>query len=339
MATDRLLQYISDGYLQVGADWRVRAANARVEGLLLRHGQPVVGCTLWEVMPDILGSPAEREIRAVAAGTVPRRVEHFSPTKYIWVEAFVVPGADGCELFVQNVSNRAKVMETDAVRAAVRRILMHAPWRSPSRGARAPLRDAERARPGARRAGATWRGSWRGRPSRSWRGAGLFEALDEVYRTGVPYVGRAVPVRYDREGDGTLVDAVFDFTYQPLLEPDGRVWGIMSVAVEATGGGGADRGGAAPPSRCGGYGAAFAQAGSPPAAPRIERVYRRGADASLAAHRRPEDLVVQAAGAAADLRAAAGHPDQAVGEGRAGDAVNGDRACHGGGSRRWSEGS
>jgi PAS domain-containing protein len=235
MATDRLLQYISDGYLQVGADWRVRAANARVEGLLLRHGQPVVGCTLWEVMPDILGSPAEREIRAVAAGTVPRRVEHFSPTKYIWVEAFVVPGADGCELFVQNVSNRAKVMETDAVRAAVRRILMHAPVAiSITRG---PEHRYEMLN--ARAQEIVGRRDVEGQLARTafpeLAGSGLFEVLDEVYRTGVPYVGRAVPVRYDREGDGTLVDAVFDFTYQPLLEPDGRVWGIMSVAVEAGG--------------------------------------------------------------------------------------------------------
>jgi PAS domain-containing protein len=65
-------------------------------------------------------------------------------------------------------------------------------------------------------------------------GSGLFELLDEVYRSGVPYVGRNVPVRYDRDGGGAPYDAIFDFTYQPLLEADGRVWGIMTVATDVT---------------------------------------------------------------------------------------------------------
>lgn len=47
--------------------------------------------------------------------------------------------------------------------------------------------------------------------------------------------------------------------------------------------------------------------------------------ASLAAHRRPEDLVVEAAVVAADVGAATGDPDQAVDEGRPVHAVNGNR--------------
>jgi PAS domain-containing protein len=188
------------------------------------------------VIPDVLGSPAEREIRDVAAGRVPRRVEHFSQSKYIWIEALVVPGgadgAGGCELFMQNVSNRAKVMESDAVRAAVRRILVHAPIAITI--TRGPEHRYEMVNAAAQ--ALVGRRDLEGRIARGafpeLAASGLFEVLDEVYRTGVPYVGRQVPVRYDREGDGHLVEAVFDFTYQPLLEPDGRVWGIMTVAVE-----------------------------------------------------------------------------------------------------------
>jgi PAS domain-containing protein len=234
MSRDRLLQYISDGYLAVGADWRIRDANPRVEGILLRYGTSVVGAELWEVIPDLVGSPAEQEIRATAQGRVPRRVEHFSATRYIWLEMLVVPGGDGCELFVQNVSNRAKAMEGEAVRASVRRILLHAPVAiSITRG---PEHRYEMVN--ARAQELVGRRDLEGQLARNafpeLAGSGLFDLLDEVYRSGVPYAGRNVPVRYDREGDGTLVDAVFDFTYQPLLEADGRVWGIMSVAVEVT---------------------------------------------------------------------------------------------------------
>jgi PAS domain-containing protein len=234
MSTDHLLQYISDGYLAVDRDWCIGAANPRAEGLLLRHGKKLVGCQLWEVVPDIEGSPAQAAILASSGGRVPRRVEHFSPSKYIWLEMLVVPAADGCELFIQNVSNRAQVMETEAVRAAVRRILMQAPLAvSITRG---PEHRYEMVN--AQAQALVGRRDLEGQLARNafpeLAGSGLFELLDEVYRTGVPYVGRNVPVRYDRESDGTLVDAVFDFTYQPLLEPDGSVWGVMSVAVDVT---------------------------------------------------------------------------------------------------------
>jgi PAS domain-containing protein len=234
MGPDHLLQYISDGYLAVDRDWCIRAANPRAEGLLLRHGKQLVGCQLWEVIPDVEGRPAQEAIRTAGGGRVPRRVEHFSPSKYIWLEMLVVPGTDGCELFLQNVSNRAQVMESQAVRAAVRRILMQAPMAVTI--TRGPEHRYEMVNEHAQ--ALVGRRDLEGQLARNafpeLQGSGLFELLDEVYRTGAPYVGRNVPVRYDREGDGTLVDAVFDFTYQPLLEPDGSVWGVMSVAVDVT---------------------------------------------------------------------------------------------------------
>lgn len=65
-------------------------------------------------------------------------------------------------------------------------------------------------------------------------GQGLFELLDEVFRTAKPYVGDEVHVRFDRTGAGTVEDAYFNFVYQPLVEADGRVSGIMVFAVEVT---------------------------------------------------------------------------------------------------------
>ncbi len=234
---ERLLQYVSDGYLRVDAGWRILAANRRAEAVLLRHGSPLVGSLLWDVVPDAAGSAAEQEIRRIAVGLVPRRVEHFSPSRYVWLEALVVPAAqpgDGCELFLQNVSDRARAMDTDAVRASVRRLLMDAPVAiSITRGP-----DHRYELVNARSQELVGRRDLEGRLARSafpeLAGSGLFEILDEVYHTGVPYVGRNVPVRYDRQGDGVLYEAVFDVTYQPLREVDGRIWGVMSVAVEVT---------------------------------------------------------------------------------------------------------
>lgn len=65
-------------------------------------------------------------------------------------------------------------------------------------------------------------------------GQGLFELLDEVYRTGEPYVGTEVPVQLDRRGDGTLDLAYFNFVYHPLRTANGTVDGILVQGVEVT---------------------------------------------------------------------------------------------------------
>jgi signal transduction histidine kinase len=63
-------------------------------------------------------------------------------------------------------------------------------------------------------------------------GQGLFELLDDVYRSARPYVGRSVRVMLDR-GGAERVETYFDFVYQPLTG-DGGVTGIAVVCFDVT---------------------------------------------------------------------------------------------------------
>ena len=56
--------------------------------------------------------------------------------------------------------------------------------------------------------------------------------LDSVYRTGVPYVGRSVPVRLDH-GENS-VERFIDFVYQPIVGDDGEVAGIFVHGNDVT---------------------------------------------------------------------------------------------------------
>jgi signal transduction histidine kinase/DNA-binding response OmpR family regulator len=51
--------------------------------------------------------------------------------------------------------------------------------------------------------------------------------LDEVYRSGKAFIGRAVPVELDSGPDGASVIRHLDFIYQPVLDPMGAVIGIF----------------------------------------------------------------------------------------------------------------
>ena len=68
----------------------------------------------------------------------------------------------------------------------------------------------------------------------------FIEMLHEVIRTGRAYEGSATPALLEA-ADGTLQERYFDFVYQPITAPDGKVDAVMVHAVEV------DQGAAASP--------------------------------------------------------------------------------------------
>ncbi|MEX5747216.1 ATP-binding protein [Massilia sp. X63] len=65
-------------------------------------------------------------------------------------------------------------------------------------------------------------------------GQGFFELLDQVYHSGQPFVGHAVPVRVQRDASGALEERFVDFVYQPIRGPKGEVEGIFVEGSDVT---------------------------------------------------------------------------------------------------------
>lgn len=65
-------------------------------------------------------------------------------------------------------------------------------------------------------------------------GQGYFELLEQVYRTGEPYIGRAKRIHVRQEPDSDLAELYLDFIYQPIFEDDGSVSGIFVQGHDVT---------------------------------------------------------------------------------------------------------
>ena len=63
---------------------------------------------------------------------------------------------------------------------------------------------------------------------------GLEELLAQVLTTGVPYVGKELPVRVARLEGGAVEDVYFNFVYEPMRDSQGHVEGIIVVASDVT---------------------------------------------------------------------------------------------------------
>jgi PAS domain S-box-containing protein len=65
-------------------------------------------------------------------------------------------------------------------------------------------------------------------------GQGLFERLDEVYRTGLPFVGKEFPIGFQTAPGAEVQEGLYDFVYQPMTEPDGTIIGVFVHGVDVT---------------------------------------------------------------------------------------------------------
>jgi PAS domain S-box-containing protein len=60
------------------------------------------------------------------------------------------------------------------------------------------------------------------------------DLLDGVLRTGIAYVGKETPARFDRRDDGTFEEVYLNFVFAPLRDVDGSIEGILGMAFDVT---------------------------------------------------------------------------------------------------------
>ena len=65
-------------------------------------------------------------------------------------------------------------------------------------------------------------------------GQGFFELLDEVFRSGTPFVGEALPLAVAPPGGGDIEQRYIDFVYQPIVDEHKKVVGIFSQGSDVT---------------------------------------------------------------------------------------------------------
>ncbi|MGY4516488.1 PAS domain-containing protein [Lysobacter sp. HA18] len=60
------------------------------------------------------------------------------------------------------------------------------------------------------------------------------DQLNEVFDTGVPYIGRRIPVGLIRRANGEIEERIVDFVFQPIVDDAGRIDGIFIQGTDIT---------------------------------------------------------------------------------------------------------
>ncbi len=234
MNSDVIIEHMIAGFIALDGNGVVTKVNARFANMIRIPAREIEGRSVFDVIPDVAGTRAEGIIREVLEMRTNGRVDMFSPSLYNWFDIIVVPTEpDEVYLFIRDVTDRERAIQTDAMREALRRILGEAPIAITITAGvehRIELMNkAARALVGGRdMEGLTMMAAL---PELDHS---FFGMMDHVYQTGEPMTIPNLQATYDREGNGKMYTGRFDVSYQPMRDASGVITGIVSTSVETT---------------------------------------------------------------------------------------------------------
>ncbi|MEA3137591.1 MAG: hypothetical protein QOC71_1872 [Thermoplasmata archaeon] len=97
------------GYLHIGPDWRITFAHLEGGQPTERTPQEIEGRVLWDLYPELAGSPFEAHYRAVMADRVPRTFDAVYGPANLLLENRLYPAGDGIALVYEDVTRRKQL--------------------------------------------------------------------------------------------------------------------------------------------------------------------------------------------------------------------------------------
>lgn len=235
VSVEDLLQNILEAYVEVDADLRLVQMNSNAETLLRRDRTAARGSRLDELIPDATRSQHWPALVETIRSRRSETISIFYPAQYRWHDVKVIPLTDGgAGLLMRDVTDRQWLIRREAERVYLRNVFEDTPVAmTVARGRNLIIEYMNafaRQITGNRDVvGLPIRDAFPDIEQRE-----LFEIVERVYSTGVPFSGRDIYVRFDRNNDGVLEEGYFDVSYQAVRDFDGTISGILSLSIDVT---------------------------------------------------------------------------------------------------------
>lgn len=98
------LESITDAFFTVDREWHFTYINRQAERLLRQTRDTMLGCSLWDIYPDALGTIFERSYRRAMAGASGVSFEAFYPPLLMWFGIDCHPSDDGLSVYFRDVT-------------------------------------------------------------------------------------------------------------------------------------------------------------------------------------------------------------------------------------------
>jgi PAS domain S-box-containing protein len=99
-----ILENMRECFCSVDDTWRVTAVNRSAEKGLGQPREKLLGRELWDILPEIAGRPAERDLRRTMSNRVPVQFETNALIPRVWHTVTATPELDGISIFFQDIT-------------------------------------------------------------------------------------------------------------------------------------------------------------------------------------------------------------------------------------------
>ncbi len=100
------LECMTDAFMTLDREWRFTYTNKQNEVFAQKKRSELLGKSLWEIFPSLIGTNAEREFRRALSERVSVEFIQFWPPLNIWFEIRAYPTKDGLSMYACDVSDR-----------------------------------------------------------------------------------------------------------------------------------------------------------------------------------------------------------------------------------------
>ncbi|MCW7541150.1 PAS domain-containing protein [Aquabacterium sp. A7-Y] len=100
------LESITDAFMAIDRQWRLVVVNRQCERLLQRPREDCLGRVVWNVFPEVLGTPFEDNPRRAMEEGRPVVFEAYYPPLKTWFESRAFPCEDGLSVYFRDVGER-----------------------------------------------------------------------------------------------------------------------------------------------------------------------------------------------------------------------------------------
>jgi PAS domain S-box-containing protein len=104
--TTTLLELLGDAVTVISPDWRYLYVSARAAAIIGKPAAEVVGRGVWDVFPEVVGTPQHEAVLRAMRTRQRERVVWFFDSVNGWFEQHALPVADGLVVLVNDITEQ-----------------------------------------------------------------------------------------------------------------------------------------------------------------------------------------------------------------------------------------
>ncbi len=108
---ENVLASIKDQFLVLDREWRYTYVNAQVVEVTGIRREDVLGKSIWELFPELIGSELYTQAHQVVSEQTPVQFEYFYPHWNRWFENRIYPTDDGVSILVTEITDRKQAQQ------------------------------------------------------------------------------------------------------------------------------------------------------------------------------------------------------------------------------------